>query len=307
MNTLESCEVLSPFNETDTCAKFLIDDITIPFTLHGLMNVGQMYTLNLWVKSNENSEMVILGERITVTEEWLRHTVTFFAEEEHLKLFFETLGIYYIYHPKLEIGNEATDWTEAPEDSDERVEQATEIANDANSTAADTQNRLSIAESKIIQLSDSISTLVRDADGNSLMTQTGDGWTFSMSDTTKTIEEIQSLLSDIQLSLGDTTNAVETLKGSINDVESSLAWVKVDSYNGKPCIALGETGNNFKLIITNTEIMFIDDNNAMPAYISNQTLHITKAVIEEELHQGDFVWKIRDNGNMGLIWKGVVS
>jgi hypothetical protein len=43
----------------------------------------------------------------------------------------------------------------------------------------------------------------------------------------------------------------------------------------------------------------------VPAYINNQSLHITKAVIEEETQQGDFVWKVRQNGNMGLMWKGI--
>ena len=40
------------------------------------------------------------------------------------------------------------------------------------------------------------------------------------------------------------------------------------------------------------------------AHVSNQSLHIKKAVIEEELQQGNFVWKVRANGNIGLMWKG---
>ena len=43
------------------------------------------------------------------------------------------------------------------------------------------------------------------------------------------------------------------------------------------------------------------------AYMANQEVHIKKTVIEEELQQGGFVWKVRSNGNMGLMWKGVSS
>jgi hypothetical protein len=45
----------------------------------------------------------------------------------------------------------------------------------------------------------------------------------------------------------------------------------------------------------------------IPAYIDNQSLFINTAVIEEELQQGEFVWKARSNGNLGLVWKGATS
>ena len=49
------------------------------------------------------------------------------------------------------------------------------------------------------------------------------------------------------------------------------------------------------------------EGSGVPAYFNNQSMFIKKAVIEEELQQGDFVWKIRSNGNMGLIWKGGIT
>ena len=64
--------------------------------------------------------------------------------------------------------------------------------------------------------------------------------------------------------------------------------------------------SDFKLLITNTRIMFMEGSST-PAYITNKSLHITKAVVEEELQQGEFVWKARSNGNLGLIWKGGIS
>lgn len=105
--------------------------------------------------------------------------------------------------------------------------------------------------------------------------------------------------------------SAETILYNIAGKQKSLAdlgligeYVKIGTYEGEPCIELGELDSDFKLVITNTRIMFMEGT-SVPAYISNQSLFIRKAVIEEELQQGGFVWKVRSNGNMGLVWKGV--
>lgn len=90
---------------------------------------------------------------------------------------------------------------------------------------------------------------------------------------------------------------------SIADLGHIGEYVRVSTYEDEPCIELGESDSDFRLIITNTRIMFMEGS-TVPAYINNQSLHITKAVIEEEIQQGEFVWKVRENGNMGLVWKG---
>lgn len=97
--------------------------------------------------------------------------------------------------------------------------------------------------------------------------------------------------------------SLEDKQYSIADLGRIGDYIHIGTYEGEPCIELGETDSDFRLIITNTRIMFMEGSD-VPAYINNQSLHIKKAVIEEELQQGSFVWKIRDNGNMGLVWKG---
>jgi hypothetical protein len=44
------------------------------------------------------------------------------------------------------------------------------------------------------------------------------------------------------------------------------------------------------------------DGDDAPAYITNQALRIKKAVVEDELYFGQFVWRERENGNMGIVW-----
>lgn len=93
---------------------------------------------------------------------------------------------------------------------------------------------------------------------------------------------------------------------SVADIGLIGEYVKIGTYEGEPCIELGESDSDFKLVITNTRILFMEGT-SVPAYVSNQSLHIEKAVIEEELQQGEFVWKARSNGNLGLVWRGVTS
>lgn len=134
---------------------------------------------------------------------------------------------------------------------------------------------------------------------------------------------------DGQVNIGDNENYIRYVKNedgtyslaisaksimyALNGTNRSLAdlgnigeYVKIGTYKNEqgteePCIELGEKDSNFKLIITNTRILFMDGDDA-PAYITNQALRIKKAVVEDELYFGQFVWRERENGNMGIIW-----
>lgn len=206
-----------------------------------------------------------------------------------------------IHWIKVEKGDKATDWTPAPEDM------ATAIDTEKAQTTANTAQEIAIqADTLVQQLADSISMLVTDGNGTSLMTQTEDGWTFSTADIQTLVNATSETLSDLTTELGDATSAVNVLQQAISDLGEIAEYVTIGTYEDEPCIELGEGDSDFKLVITNTRIMFMEGGNA-PAYITNQSLHIQKAVVEEELQQGGFVWKTRSNGNLGLVWKGVNS
>jgi hypothetical protein len=53
--------------------------------------------------------------------------------------------------------------------------------------------------------------------------------------------------------------------------------------------------------------MLFTEGSTVLAYFTNQSFNSKKVVIEEELQQGGFVWKVRSNGNLGLSWKGAGS
>jgi hypothetical protein len=187
--------------------------------------------------------------------------------------------------------------------TNESVQEAIDnVHNVADSAAEAAYN----AGTLIQQLADSISTLVTDGNGTSLMTQTEDGWTFSTADIQEAVSNTSDNLNTLIDEVGNTNSAVDVLKQAVSDLGEIAEYVKIGAYENEPCIELGEADSEFKLRITNTRILFMEGSSVI-AHFTNQSLHIKKAVIEEELQQGEFVWKARANGNLGLIWKGVTS
>lgn len=208
---------------------------------------------------------------------------------------------------KIEKGNKATDWTPAPEDVDEGIQNAQETADEANFTASSNDSRLTVTESEIQQLAESISMLVTDGDGNSMMTQTSDGWRFDISTITNTLNDAKNQLNDLSGSMAEANSTIQNVKDLANDLAEKTAYIVMTTDDsGNPCIELGKSDNDFKLRITNESIDFMDGSSRI-AYVSNQMLYITKAVIKDELQIGEgsgYVWKKRSSGNMGLRYVG---
>lgn len=206
-----------------------------------------------------------------------------------------------IRNVKFELGNKATDWTPAPEDlaSSNGLEAAENAAQDA---ADKLTERIEQAESRISQIADSISTMVVDGSGASLMEQTSNGWIFSMGETLaqlqNAIDGIKSLENNIDAQGGDIT----ALENAVTGLEELTNYIRITTDGTEPCIELGNE-SSFKVLITNTSIKFMDGT-TVPAYVTNQSLKIGKAEVEDELTFGGFAFAERSNGNMGLIWKG---
>mgnify|MGYP002677964888 CR=1 FL=1 len=186
------------------------------------------------------------------------------------------------------------------------IEDTDETASNAQYTANETSTRMTTAESEIQQLANMIATLVTDGNGASLMTQTENGWTFSIGDIIDTLSKNTEDINDISGDVDSANSTIDSLKQAVNDLGVLADYVIITTYNGQPCIELGEGENNFKLRITNTQIQFADGT-TIPAYLNNEKLYIEKAEVKDELQFGGFAWKIRSNGNVGLMWKGVNS
>lgn len=126
-NKLETTQVT--FNdEKITCARFTIDDISVPFVLKNIAVTGKDYTFSLYLKSNGDSSISVEGNNITSTTAWTRQYVTFSATKANVEISFNKTGTYYFYNTQLETGKICSDWTPNPEDISEDVLNAETIA-----------------------------------------------------------------------------------------------------------------------------------------------------------------------------------
>ena len=326
MNTLEACTIDTPFSEMDECSKFTIEDVLTPFTLHNVFGNGDRYTMSLWVKTildDENTpvntdeedveepdvdtgmSLLIRGANMPVTSKWTYYSHTFPTFSSDLNIFFNAVGTYYIYHPQLERGNAATDWSESPIDTAERIKAAKDAADKASK---DIQAYIKI-------FNDTIQNLVTNSEGASLMTQTPDGgWTFCTADTEAEVKKVSDLLDKFT---GETSEALSKLQKQVENSNLASYVVINDDDPKNPFIELGTVvkdevtdeliSGEFKLRITNKSIVFMQDNEPV-AYIDNQQLYIEKAVIKQELAIGGFVLKQHGSrNNVGFLWKGVTG
>ena len=176
-------------------------------------------------------------------------------------------------------------------------------ADEALAMAEANATRLNSAQLIIDSLQATISTLITGQNGESLMTQTEKGWTFSLATIQNTLNTISSNVNSLNSDMSDANNLIDVLNSTVADLGVYTDYIKFGIDNGKPCIILGETDSDFKVLITNTDIRFMEGS-SIPASISNQALNIGTAVVKDELKQGGFVWAVRSSGNYGLSWRG---
>ncbi len=208
---------------------------------------------------------------------------------------------------KFEKGNKATDWTPAPEDVDSSIKDAQDAADSAGNKADNALSNSNEVRASLEILQGSIETLVTDQNGSSLMTQTGDGWTFNMGTYQTILDKATSDITDIKGDVDEVGKLANKTEQLANDIAAKTAYINMSTdETGAPCIELGKVDNEFKLRITNTSIDFMQGSQKI-AYITNQSLYIQSSVVTDEMQIGEgtgFVWKKRTNGNMGLRYIG---
>lgn len=272
---------------------------------------GTLYSLSFMAKADSaatlqtNVANTTNKKEYSLTTEWQRFTHTYTAGTGGSLTFYPaTTDVYmYITNVKIEIGSFATDWTPAPEDmaTAEGLDQTQQAVEDVN---LEVSSRFELLEDTIATLSESMSNLVIDESGMSLMEQVGDGYQFSMG---KFIDALQGVADQIEAAEVE----IDSQGGDIMDLQEAMqslavfdAYMRVGSdVDGNPYLELGNRSSLFNIQITNTSIDFRNDDTIL-AYITNDALQINKADVEDELAFGGFAFKKRSNGNMGLIWKG---
>ena len=241
--------------------------------------------------------LTFLGQEDTTSEEHSGSSIYVYALPETI------ITESTINRIKLECGNKPTDWSPSPYD-------ILDVADEALSAVGDNEERITETEAAIQIIKDSISTLVTDSEGNSMMVQDGDGWTFNISTISNTLDEATSELDRVSTEIDGMNTMIENVNSLAQDLSEKTAYMEIKTdEDGNPCIELGKSDNDFKIRVTNTSVDFMDGS-VKAAYVNNQSFYIERGVIKDNLQIGDgegFIWKKRANGNMGLRWVGTLE
>lgn len=175
---------------------------------------------------------------------------------------------------KLEIGNKATDWTPAPEDQEQYVND--KIAASEKTTEESYKALIDQTAQKISLLVQSVKST---ADSNS-----------------SSISTIASNLKVTSDGLNATKTSINTLTDAVNGTVLKQELQQYLRWNGGD-LELGNSVQPFRCKLSNTELAFYQNEDKV-AWISNKELYILKAIIAQSIGCGNFMFI--DEGDLGF-------
>lgn len=252
---------------------------------------GENYIFSFYLKGDGNAKPIVYtvpsnADKIlnpynvdmgNVTEEFVKYvfkfeavasgTVGFRVENSIEDSWIQVCGF------KVEKGNKETDWSPAPEDTDDAV---TDAKNDAINSATDIANN---TENRINEkLNDYVTNDTFNEYKESTSTQfdqTNKDFTFLFNHAMDQITEVD----------GKTQTEFQRWQEYIRFVDGN--------------IVLGKTGNEITLHLENDVLYFLQ-NNARVAYLSNNKLYVTDSEILNSLKIGKFAFTPRANGSLSF-------
>ena len=175
---------------------------------------------------------------------------------------------------KLEKGNKATDWTPAPEDQEQYVN---------DKIAASEKTIEDRYKTLIDQTARDINLLVQN-----IQTQTTANST--------SISEMSTNFKVTTDGLSATKSAIQTLTNAVNGTISKEELQQYIRWNGGD-LELGNSVQPFRCKLSNTELAFYQNEDKV-AWISNKELYILKAIIAQSIGCGNFLFI--DEGELGF-------
>lgn len=290
-----------------------------PSTTDNFIHTGGTYSLSFYAKTDGEAVLQTniaggsdFSKNHTLTTAWQRYTWTYSASGGSITFWLTEANMTaYITKVQIERGDKVTDWSPYPDDMVTRVDldrASSELSDDIEQ--ADT--RITANESMIQQLNNTIANLIVGKDGGSLMGQDENGTIFyNIGDIEGKLDNVIDLLNQVKNSSDSNSADMVSVWEELANLGVLKEYVGIGTHTYtedgvskvEPCVFLGEPDTDFKMVITNTKIMFMDGA-YLPTYINTSGLVTENITINNELRQGNFKWKSRANGNYGLMWKG---
>lgn len=279
MNTLQSYQTTSPYDKTEECARFIIDDISKTFILSNIMEPNQEYTFSFWVRSESDGRLIIRNEAFSTSTEWHTYVITFTTTVKNFNIGFGTVGTYDIYHPQLEIGNKVSDYSPAPEDSDRTIEAVSTAINETvtqQSTAI-----ISTCEELILQAREDYVTATE-----------YDEFTQSVENEFKVMSE------GISVNITEITNRVDSVDEEISTRNKYFA-VTMDGI----LLTAGEHSMNIRI---DNDIIVFEKDGVQFGWWDGVDFHTGNIVIEvtERAQFGNFAFVPRSDGSLSFLKVG---
>lgn len=264
---------------------------------YNLLNT--VYTLSFVAKASSNLKLNVyragtaqgIGET-NLSTEWKKFEMTYTATGTGSVTFkLNSAGTLYLANIKLELGNKATDWTPAPEDL---IKSITE----ANTAIEKTDEKISMKAS--VDSVTEISNRANEIEG-------------MLSEAKTTIarheESIQMLTSDeFTVKFTNLVQQITSVDGKFEQYKEKMDnWLRFDK-NGNLIIGSTRVPGQpaYEIMISKNRISFLL-NDIEVAYISDDEMHINKSTVMESITIGrenqKFIWEMRGNGNLGLVWR----
>lgn len=182
---------------------------------------------------------------------------------------------------KLELGNKATDWTPAPEDVDNAI-------NEERTT------RQSAIETKANEITSKVSeTYVSNSAFEHYQNTVSSQFTQTKKDFTWSINQsVNDAKNEMNGQIGSVNGRVDGLKETTDNVNNYMSF-------DNDGLTLGKSDSAFKTKITNQE-WSIQKNGAKVTYINDQTMYITDGQFTQSLKIGNFGFVPRANGSLDL-------
>lgn len=285
MSVLRSVSISSPIGRIEECAQFTIETFDESFTMFGAMVPNQEQTLRCWLRSDAIGSLTINGTTIPTTTSWAEYKITFTPATDDLVISFVSVGVYYIYHAQIELGNKASDWNPAPEDIDEQFV-------DTQKTISEVITRIVDAETAIITDSERIALCATKTEVEESL---GNHYTKEQTDS---LFDVQS--EQIDMRFTTTTERVEEVDGELQKwVEQYSKYINF-SDDG---ILIGSSDSPVTLQIDNEEGIVFKKGDTVFGYWNGSDFYTGNIVVQtnERAQFGNFAFMPRPDGSLSFL------